>query len=200
MFGLRPETVAAVGIAVAALQTLLLAVAGFVAYFQFRETARARYLEALVRMFDDFGSREAYQYADAVLGLPQRIQDYTAEEMELATWVVRVYEKIGFLVESGMIPADYLVPLYSRRIVWSWQALQPYIQEQRRLRDGGGAYRLAGDAHNFEKLARRARAYRSRVHPAARVDPPIPADYRQQVAAAVARGEPLVPVSPAYAW
>jgi hypothetical protein len=193
MFGLTPELVTVVGIAVTLLQTLLLAIAGFVAYFQVRETARTRYLAALVRMFDDFGSREAYQYADAVLGLPQRVEDYTAEEMELATWEVRVYEKIAFLVESGMIPAEYLIPLYSRRIVWSWQALQPYIMEQRRLRDTGGAYRLAGDAHNFEKLAKRARAYRARTYPAKRVDPPIPGDYRRQVAAAVAQGRPLIP-------
>jgi hypothetical protein len=182
------ETVTFIGIAVALLQTVLLAVAGFVAWFQLRESAKTRYLEALVRMFDDFGSREAYFDADALLGLPARIEDYNTEETELATWAVRVYEKIGFFVASGLIPEELIVPLYSRRIVWSWHALQPYIQYQRKLRDTGGAYRMAGDGLYFEQLFQRARAYRAHHYPK-RVDPPIPAAYQQRLQSILASGE-----------
>lgn len=181
-----------VGIIVALLQTLLLALAGFVAWFQLRETAKTRYLEAVIRMFEDFGSRQAYFEADAILGLPQRIEDFTAEEVELAAWAVRVYEKLAFLVDSGMIPAQYIVPLYSRRIVWAWDALLPYIEEQRRLRDTGGAYRMAGDAIYFQGLTKlalrhRARRFRRRVHP------PIPPAYRERLQALIQNGQPLLP-------
>ncbi|MGE5333864.1 MAG: hypothetical protein ACM3N4_04125 [Nitrososphaerota archaeon] len=181
-----------IGIAAASLQTVLLALAGFVAWFQLRETAKTRYLEAVIRMFDDFGSRQAYFEADAILGLPRQIEEFTPEEIELAAWSVRVYEKMGFLVDSAMIPAKYIVPLYSRRIVWAWDALLPYIQEQRRLRDTGGAYRMAGDAAHFENLHKLALRYRTR-HLSHRVHPPIPLAYRARLKALVESGQPLLP-------
>jgi hypothetical protein len=143
-----------------------------------------------MRMFDDIGSRAAYEDADAALGLPRRIEDYTPEERELATWTTRVYEQLAFLVESGMIPEKYIVPLDSRRIVWTWDALQPYIQEQRRLRDSGGSYRISGDGRYFELLAARALRYRKRTFgETPRAHPPIPQDYREQVLQTIARGE-----------
>src|SRR5262245_46609351 len=183
-------------IAVALLQTILLAVAGFVAWFQLREAATSRYLGALVRVFAEFGSREAYADADNVLGLPARFAEFTPEEFELATWVVRVYEKIAFLVESGMIPEQYIVPLYSRRILWTWDAVQPYVTEQRRLRDPGGAYQISCDALHFEGLAARALAYRKRVfRRAERAHPPIPAAYRRRLEALMTAGESVRPRS-----
>ena len=177
---------------VAILQTVVLVVAGFVAWRQLREAQRARFLGAIIRMYDDLGSREAYEDADAALGLPGRIEEYTPEGLELATWTTRVYEKLGFLVESGMIPAEYIIPLYSRRVVWTWEALQPFIQEQRRLRDDGGAYRMSGDGRYFELLAKRALAYRERAFKGSkRAHPSVPAAYRERVREMVARGERL---------
>ena len=190
MFGFNSAQVALIEAAVAVLQTLVLVIAGAVAWRQLREAQRTRYLGAIMRMFDDIGSRTAYEDADAALGLPDRIEDYTPEELELATWTTRVYEQLAFLVESGMIPAQYIVPLDSRRIVWTWDALQPYVQEQRRLRDGGGSYRISGDGRYFERLATRALRYRKRTFgDVARAHPPIPQDYRERVRQMIARGE-----------
>ena len=190
MLSLDASQIALIEVLVAALQTALLVAAGAVAWRQWREAQRARYLGAMLRMFDEIDSREAYQDADATLGLPERIQDFTPEELELATWTTRVFEKLAFLVESGMIPARYIIPIDSRRIVWTWDALQPYIQEQRRLRDSGGAYRVSGDGRYFELLAGRALRYRKQTFGASeRVHPPIPSDYRARVEAAIARGE-----------
>jgi hypothetical protein len=175
---------------VAVLQTLVLVVAGLVAWRQLREAQRARYLGAIIRTFDDLGSRESFEDADAALGLPTRVEEYTPEETELATWTTRVYEKLGFLVESGLIPADYIIPLYSRRIIWTWDALQPFIQDQRRLRDTGGAYRMSGDGRYFETLAKRALTYRARAFKGAeRMRPKVPPAYRERVAEMIARGE-----------
>lgn len=177
---------------VAILQTVLLVVAGYVAWRQLREAQRARLLSAMIRLFDDLGSRDAYEDADAALGLPARIEDYTPEELELATWTTRVYEKLGFMVESGMIPASYIIPLYSRRIVWTWDALQPFIQEQRRLRDDGGAYRMSGDGRYFEALMKRSLTFRERAFKLGkRAHPTVPAAYRERVQEAIARGERL---------
>lgn len=190
MFGLNPTQIALIEAAVAVLQTLVLVIAGAVAWQQLHEAQRTRYLGAIIRMFDDIGSRAAYEDADAALGLPGRIEDYTPEELELATWTTRVYEQLAFLVESGMIPAKYIVPLDSRRIVWTWDALQPYIQEQRRLRDSGGSYRISGDGRYFERLAERALNYRKRTFgETPRSHPPIPQDYRERVRQMIARGE-----------
>ncbi len=176
---------------VAGLQTLVLVVAGAVGWRQLREAQRSRYLGAIIRMFDEIGSREAYEDADAALGLPARIEEYTPEELELATWTTRVYEKLAFLVESGMIPAKYIVPLDSRRILWTWDALQPFIQEQRRLRDSGGAYRISGDGRFFELLTQRALRYRTGAFGKTmqRIHPPIPQDYRELVRQKIALGE-----------
>lgn len=190
MFALNSSLVALIGILVAALQTVLLVVAGAVAWRQLREAQRARYLGAIIRMFDDIGSRESYEDADAVLGLPATIDEFTTQEMELATWTTRVYEQLAFLVESGMIPEKYIVPLDSRRILWTWDALQPYIQEQRRLRDSGGAYRISGDGRYFELLVGRALRYRSHVFGGTkRQHPSIPSAYRERVLQMIARGE-----------
>jgi hypothetical protein len=165
-------------------------VAGFVAWRQLREAQRARFLGAIIRMYDDLGNREAYEDADDALGLPGRIEEYTPEEVELATWTTRVYEKLGFLVESGMIPAEYIIPLYSRRIVWTWESLQPFIRDQRRQRDDGGAYRMSGDGRYFELLARRALTYRERAFRGSkRAHPPVPTAYRERVREKVTRGE-----------
>ncbi len=177
---------------VAVLQTVVLVVAGLVAWRQLREAQRARFLGAIIHMYDELGSREAYEDADAALGLPVSIEEYTPEELELATWTTRVYEKLGFLVESGMIPAQYIIPLYSRRIIWTWDALQPFIQEQRRLRDDGGAYRMSGDGRYFELLAKRAANYRaSEFKGSKRAHPTVPPAYREKVREMIARGERL---------
>jgi hypothetical protein len=190
MFSLDSTQIALIEAAVAVLQTLLLVIAGAFGWRQLREAQRSRYLGAIIRMFDEIGSREAFEDADAALGLPARIEDYTPEELELATWTTRVYEKLAFLVESGMIPARYIVPLDSRRILWTWDALQPYIQEQRRLRDSGGGYRISGDGRFFELLAQRALRYRARTFAETkRTHPPIPQDYRERVRQMIARGE-----------
>ncbi len=190
MPSLTTNDVAGIEVAVALFQTIVLVVAGLVAVFQLRATQKSRYLEAVVRMFEDFGSRDAYADADAVLGLPAAIQDYTSQEVELATWAVRVYEEIAFLTQSGMIPENYIIPLYSRRIVWSWDALQPFIQNERQLRDNGGEYRLGGDGRYFEGLAKRALAYRERTFKdPKRAHPPVPETYRERLRAAIARGE-----------
>jgi hypothetical protein len=190
MIPLDSTQIALIEVAVAALQTILLLVAGAFAWRQVREAQRSRYLGAILRMFDEIGSREAYEDADATLGLPERFEDYTPEEQELATWTTRVYEKLAFLVESGMIPEEYIVPLDSRRIMWTWDALQPFIQEQRRLRDSGGGYRISGDGRFFELLARRALRYRARTFGGTkRAHPPIPKDYRERVRKRIALGE-----------
>ena len=81
MFTLDATTIT-LGIAI--VQTIFLVLAGFAAYFQFRETAKTRYLEAVVRMFEDFGSHEAYRHADFVLGLPRRIEDFSMRRS--ASW------------------------------------------------------------------------------------------------------------------
>lgn len=190
MLSLDSNQIALIEIVVAALQTVLLALAGVVVWRQARKAQRLRSLDAILRMYDEVDSRTAAQDADAALGLPERIEDYTPEELELATWTTRVYEKLAFLVESGMIPAEYIVPLDSRRILWTWDALQPFIQEQRRLRDSGGGYRVSGDGRYFELLARRALRYRTQTFgDAKRAHPPIPQDYRERVRQMIARGE-----------
>ena len=53
------DTPTLVAISVGAVQTIILVIAGFVAWFQLRETAKTRYLEAIVRVFEEFGSEEA---------------------------------------------------------------------------------------------------------------------------------------------
>jgi hypothetical protein len=190
MFGISTSTVAIIEVYVAVAQTLILLIAGAVAWRQLHEAQRARYLGAIIRVYDDIGSRTAYEDADAALGLPDRIEDYTPEERELATWTTRVYEQLAFLVESGMIPAKYIVPLDSRRIVWTWDALQPFIEEQRRLRDSSGSYNFSGDGRYFEQLVKRALAYRQRMFgETPRAHPPIPQEYRQRVIQMIARGE-----------
>lgn len=177
---------------VAVLLTVVVVVAGLIAWKQAREAQRAQHLGVIIRIFDDLGSREAFEDADAALGLPARIEEYTPEEWELATWTARVFEKVAFLVESGLVPAGSLIPLYSRRIVWTWDALQPFIQEQRRLRDGDGAYRANCDGRYFESLVQRAVNYRSRAFSdSRRARPSVPVAYRERVRAMIARGERL---------
>ncbi len=60
MFGFNPTQIALIEAVVAVLQTLVLVIAGAVAWRQLHEAQRSRYLGAIIRMFDDIGSRAAY--------------------------------------------------------------------------------------------------------------------------------------------
>lgn len=190
MSSLNVGQVALIEVVVAALEALLVVVVGVIGWRWLRAARRAYAADTLLRLHDELGTHTAFEDTDAALGLPARIEEYTPQELELATSVTRDYERLAFLVESGVVPAAGVLPLHARRIVWVWQALQPFIREQRRLRDVGGAYRLNGDGRAFEALAQRAARSRARLYKDEKqAQPPVPAEYRERVRQAIARGE-----------
>jgi hypothetical protein len=77
----------------------------------------------------------------------------TSDERELVEQVTVLFERIGKLVESDLVPRDELLEGHCEVILRSWTKLEPYIRHHRRL--AGGRH-----AKHFERLAVLAADYR----------------------------------------
>ena len=131
-------------------------VAALAAYWQLRELARSRKLEALAGAFELLSSERsradralAYLYAEA--GAPEP----TPAALAAINRVSVDFERIASLTRLRLVPERELVSHHSEVIVRAWDAVKTHIDD-RRARFGGE------HASNFKWLAKRASKYRER--------------------------------------
>ncbi len=128
--------------------------AAIVALGQLKEMTKARHLEALLRVYDMIGSEPARKQRRIVYTeLKSEPENLTSDERELVEQVTVMFERIGKLVESDLVPRNELFEGHCEVILRTWTKLEPYIRHHRSL--AGGRH-----AQHFERLAVLAEEYR----------------------------------------
>src|SRR5256885_13103464 len=81
--------------------------AAIVALGQLKEMTKARHLEALLRVYDMIGSELARKQRRIIYTeLRSEPEHLTSDERELVEQVTIMFERIGKLVESDLVPRD----------------------------------------------------------------------------------------------
>jgi hypothetical protein len=129
--------------------------AAFLAVSQLKEMTKARHLEAMLRVYDMIGSERARSSRRFIYSeLRSQPEDITSEEREKIEDVSAVLDRIGTLVEAGLVPEGLLFASHYEMIILSWDTLAPYILYRRLNLD-------VTYARHFEHLADLARNYQS---------------------------------------
>ncbi|MFZ2361603.1 MAG: hypothetical protein WA040_19845 [Anaerolineae bacterium] len=130
-----------------------------VALGQLKEMTRARHLEAMLQVYEMIGSEEARKHRRFIYTeLESKPEELTPSERKHVEQVSVTFDRIGKLVESGLIPRDELLESHCEVIIRSWKKLEPYILYHRHI--VGGRH-----AQYFEHLAATAQEYHSRHFP-----------------------------------
>lgn len=119
---------------------------------QLKEMTRSRNLEAMLRVYEMISSENArtlrrYIY-ESLLSDPE---DISPEEQRIIEEVSVLFDRVGALVDAGLVPEDLLFQSHGRMISRIWDRLEPYISHYRQIHPGHVSY--------FESLARAARQY-----------------------------------------
>lgn len=128
------------------------------AIVQIREVTRARYLEALARIFEEFRSEVFFKDRRFVYS-HERFSwgSCTDEERTKIERLINTYNRMSFLVKKGMIPQKLILELWSGALLASWQKLKSYVKD-RRVATGFSDWAI-----QFEHLAGLSEEYRTKV-------------------------------------
>jgi hypothetical protein len=134
--------------------------AAIIALWQLIEMRKARHLEAMLQVYEMFGSKASrkerrFIYNELNYSSPEA---FTSEELEIVEHVSVTFERIGKLVESDLVPANELLEGHCEVIIRSWNRLKPYIKHRRDK--GDGRY-----GKHFETLVDLALKYHSKHFP-----------------------------------
>jgi len=129
--------------------------ATIVALGQLREMAKTRHLEAMLHVYEVIGSDEArsnrrFIYAE----LKSKPEEITMEERDIIEKVSVTLDRIGIMVESGLIPRNELLEGHCEVFIKTWDRLEPYIRHLRQI--AGRRW-----VHGFQWLAEISREYHS---------------------------------------
>jgi hypothetical protein len=133
--------------------------AAIVALGQLKEMTQTRHLEAMIQVYDLIGSKEARGHRRFIYTkLKSKPEKLTTEEWGIVEDVSVTFDRIGNLVEHGLIPKGELYDGHCSVIAKLWIKLEPYIMYRRQLL--GTRF-----VEHFEKLALDAREYYSEHFP-----------------------------------
>ena len=128
------------------------------AIIQLKEVTRARYVDALSRIFEEFRSEVFFKDRRFVYSHEQF--DYnscTREEKIRIERLINTYNRTSFLVEKGLIPKKFFLEIWSGAWLASWQKLERYVKERR------AATGFSDWAIQFEHLVAFSKNYRTKV-------------------------------------
>ena len=99
-----------------------------VALGQLKEMTRTRHLEAMLRVYDIIGSHEArIQRRFIYTQLTSPPYQLSSEERDHIEDVSASFDRIGKLIEDGLVPRDMLFDSHCEMIIRCWIKLKPYI-------------------------------------------------------------------------
>ena len=128
------------------------------AIIQIKEATRARYLEALSRIFEEFRSEVFFKARRFVYSHEQFDWSCCSEDERITLErLINTYNRMAFLVEKGMIPKRLIFEIWSGALVASWQRLESYVNDRR------AATGFSDWAIQFEHLANLSKKYRITV-------------------------------------
>ena len=146
------------------LAAVLATAAAVFALRQLREMTRTRHLEAMLRVFEMMGGDEPRMQRRFIFtelkSSPDRV---TPEERWKIEQVSVTFDRIGRLVQLGLVPEEELFAGHCEVIIRCWRRLKPYIEYHRQQL--GGRH-----AKVFEGLATLAEAYHKRHFPNDRIE------------------------------
>ena len=130
-----------------------------VALGQLKEMTRTRHLEAMLRVYDIIGSHEArIQRRFIYTQLTSPPYQLSSEERDHIEDVSASFDRIGKLIEDGLVPRDMLFDSHCEMIIRCWIKLKPYIIYHRQ--QIGGRH-----VEHFELLANEATQYHQKHFP-----------------------------------
>lgn len=130
-----------------------------VALGQLKEMTRTRHLEAMLRVYEIIGSREARtQRRFLYTQLTSSPAQLSSEERDHVEDVSASFDRIGKLIEDGLVPKEMLFDSHCEMIIRCWIKLKPYIIYHRQ--QIGGRH-----VEHFELLANQAIRYHQKHFP-----------------------------------
>ena len=134
-------------------------VAAMFALVQVREMTRTRHLEAMLRVFEMLGAEDARKQRRFIYTqLKSSPNGLSAEEQWVVEQVTVTFDRLGRLVQMGLVPREELFQGHCEVVIRAWIRLKPYVYYHR-SRVGGR------HGHNFEELAKSAQEYFSANFP-----------------------------------
>jgi hypothetical protein len=128
------------------------------AIIQLREATRARYLEALTKIFEDFRSEEFFQDRRFVYSHDEFVyESCNDEEKRRVERLINAFNRMSFLAEKGLLPRKLILEMWSGALYRSWQKLELYVAAHRK------EYKFSDWAIQFEHMAALSREYRIKV-------------------------------------
>jgi hypothetical protein len=128
------------------------------AVVQLREATRARYLEALARIFEEFRSEGFFEDRRFIYAHGEfSYASCTDEEKRRIERTINTFNQMSFLVEKGLLPRKLILEMWSGALLSSWQKSESYVQDRR------AATGFSDWAIQFEHMAALSGEYRTRV-------------------------------------
>ena len=132
--------------------------ASIIAVRQLKESTRTRHLEAMLQVYQMIGNEDARSSRRLVYNLDAEPGQLTAEQRDCVEKVTVSFDRIGFLVKSGLVPKDHFFESHCEVVIRSWRKLEPYIDHH--IQKVGGRH-----AHHFRFLAQEAEKYHAAHFP-----------------------------------
>lgn len=130
-----------------------------IALRQLKELTKARHLEAMVKIYEIIGSKEARELRRYIYTqLCSAPESMTDKDREVFEEVSVAFDRIGNLVKRGLVPKDELFATHSEIFIKTWQKLEPYVLYYRRVISDNYV-------RSFEDLKNSAQAYYAHNYP-----------------------------------
>lgn len=138
---------------------IVLTYTAILVFNQLKEMTKARHLEALLRVYDMIGSAEARKHRAFIYNeLNSKPESLSPREREIVEQVSVTFDRIGILVESGLVPKKELFEGHHEIFVKTWRKLESYIYHLRQI--AGSRWVL-----NFERLSEMSQEYHNKHYP-----------------------------------
>lgn len=119
-------------------------VAGVVYFvFEFRQQAKIRQTDLVMRLYSTFGSEDFQQAALKVMKLEYKdYNDYVKKygepgsEEPVPMAIIKImyfFEGVGILLQRKLIDIDLVAQLFGPNIKWQWGRIKPLIESFRKL-------------------------------------------------------------------
>jgi hypothetical protein len=130
---------------------------------QLRELVRARHLDAIMRVYDMISSDDARSARRHVYTQLSADPPHTsAGDWRRIEEVCVVFDKVGAMTASQLVPEDELFKSHCLVILRSWVKVEPYVDYRESILD-------SRYVSHFRDLAARAERYRNRFLPSEHV-------------------------------